>query len=191
MNKTVIILVFVVFGAPVLIATLLHSEWFDTRLGGTRNYGDFVHPVVPLPEGWEIARNEGNILVRDDLLERWQLVHRRQSACDDVCLEDLYWLRQVRRAQDRHQPDVGLLLVSLTEIDDGTRQQILELADDFQIADGEAARALHDAFPYASGNSSSYILDPQANIILQYSADADPNGIRRDLRRLLTWTQRN
>ncbi len=191
MNKAVIILVFVLFGAPVLIATLLHSEWFDARMGGTRNHGEFVQPVIPLPDGWQASRGDGSSLSRDDLLDRWQLVHRRQQPCDEACLEDLYWLRQVRRAQDRHQPDVGLLLVSLTPVDEQTRQQILTLADDFQILDGQAAAAVHEAFPSPPEAPSSYILDPMGNIILQYSADADPNGIRRDLRRLLTWTQRN
>lgn len=191
MNKFVIIVVFVLFGAPVLIATLLHSEWFDARMGGTRNHGEFVQPVIALPDGWEARQGDGRLLVRDDLLDRWQLVHRRQQPCDEACLEDLYWLRQVRRAQDRHQPDVGLLLVSIAPINEQTRQQILALADDFQILDGPAALGVHEAFPSDPEAPSSYILDPMANIILRYPADADPNGIRRDLRRLLTWTQRN
>ncbi|TVQ41604.1 MAG: hypothetical protein EA370_01605 [Wenzhouxiangella sp.] len=191
MNKTVIILVFVVFGAPVLIATLLHSEWFDARLGGTRNHGEFVHPVIPLPDGWSIQGAPGAVLEREDLLDRWHLVHLRQTVCDEDCLEDLYWLRQIRRAQDRHQPDVGLLLVSLVAVDEETRDQITALADDFLIADGDAARTLHAAFPGDPESPSRYILDPMANIIMVYADDADPNGIRRDLRRLLTWTQRN
>lgn len=191
MNKVVIILVFVAFGAPVLIATLLHSEWFDPSLGATRNHGELVQPVIELPADWVIQRDDGTKFGQVDLLDRWHLVHLRNEACDEACLEALYWLRQVRRAQDRHQPDVGLLLVSQAPLDAETRARVLELADDFMIADGGAAASLVAAFPAGTEGPSSYILDPMANIILRYSNDADPNGIRRDLRRLLTWTQRD
>lgn len=181
MNKQAIILVFLFFLTPVIIAVLLHSEWFSWQPGGTRNHGELIQPVIPLPEFDQ----------RSDLLERWQLVHLRQTECDETCLEDLYWLRQVRLAQDRHQPDVGLMLITTAPLDEPTRGRIRELAEDFRIIEGGTAADLLEAFPIDESGGGSYILDPMANIILRYPADADPNGIRRDLRRLLTWTQRN
>jgi cytochrome oxidase Cu insertion factor (SCO1/SenC/PrrC family) len=190
MNKQAIILVFAFFLAPVIIAVLLHSQWFSWQPGGTRNHGELIQPVIPLPD-FEHPGADGETLSRNDLLERWQLVHLRASACDEACLDDLYWLRQVRLAQDRHQPDVGLLLISSEPVADEVRVAIQALADDFRIVEGEAAAALAASFPADADGRGSYILDPMANIILRYPADADPNGIRRDLRRLLTWTQRN
>lgn len=190
MNKVIIIIVFLLFGAPVLIATLLHSEWFDVRLGGTRNHGELVQPVIPLP-ALSLRQPDGRALEHADLLERWQLVHLRAADCADACLEDLYWLRQIRRAQNRHQPDIGLMLISLAEIDEDQVVRIRELADDFVIVSGSDAAALASVFPDVPDEGRSYILDPMANIIMRYAEDADPNHVRRDLRRLLTWTQRN
>jgi hypothetical protein len=189
MNKKTIILIFLFFLTPVIIAVLLHSQWFSWQPGGTRNHGELIQPVIPLPEFETMS--SGSSLSREDLLERWQLVHLRSTPCDEACIEDLYWLRQVRVAQDRHQPDVGLLLISTVALPESVRAQVTELADDFAIIDGDAGRELAGIFPPAGVNEGSYILDPMANIILGYAADADPNGIRRDLRRLLTWTQRN
>lgn len=190
MNKKTIILIFLFFLTPVIAAVLLHSQWFSWQPGGTRNHGELIQPVIPLPE-FESMTVAGQGLTRQDLLERWQLVHLRSTPCDSACLEDLYWLRQIRLAQDRHQPDVGLLLISTVAIPHDTRAQIEELASDFAIVDGPDGSNLAGYFPPADSSQGFYILDPMANIILGYAADADPNGIRRDLRRLLTWTQRN
>jgi cytochrome oxidase Cu insertion factor (SCO1/SenC/PrrC family) len=34
-----------------------------------------------------------------------------------------------------------------------------------------------------------YLIDPLGNIMMYYAADADPNHIRQDLKRLLTWSK--
>lgn len=190
MNKKAIILIFLFFLTPVIVAVLLHSQWFSWQPGGTRNHGDLIQPVIPLPE-FQVMSLAGERLAREDLLERWQLVHLRSTACDEACLEDLYWLRQVRLAQDRHQPDVGLLLISTVSVPEAVQAQVTELASDFAVIDGNAGSELAEFFPPPGTGQGFYILDPMANIILSYASDADPNGIRRDLRRLLTWTQRN
>lgn len=190
MNKQAIILVFLLFTTPVLVAILLHSEWFSWQPGGTRNHGELIQPVIPLPD-FDLHDAHGQSLSRDDLLDRWFIIHRRHAVCDDQCLEDLYWLRQVRRAQDRHQPDVGLLLISSVTVAPETLDRIHDLAEDFLVVDGTEAESLLAHFPATEDRSAAYITDPLANIILGYAADADPNGIRRDLRRLLTWTQRD
>jgi cytochrome oxidase Cu insertion factor (SCO1/SenC/PrrC family) len=190
MNKQAIIIVFALFLTPVIVAILLHSEWFSWQPGGTRNHGELIQPVIPLPD-FDLLDAGGHTLSREDLADRWFIIHRRHIHCDDQCLEDLYWMRQIRRAQDRHQPDIGLMLVSTAPIDDETLARINELAEDFLVVHGDQAEQLLKYFPETENSRGAYITDPMVNIILGYAADADPNGIRRDLRRLLTWTQRD
>lgn len=190
MNRVAIIAVFAVFLLPVIVATLMHSEWLDWQPGGTRNHGDLVQPVVAL-EPFRIETPGGAEVVRDDLLDRWQLLYYQPHACDDACMENLYWLRQVRRAQDRHQPDVGLIFLTRLPVSADTAAAIVELADDFVILGGIEAETLISQLPDDGVNAAYYIIDPMANIILKFDQDSDPNHIRRDLRRLLTWTQRD
>lgn len=189
-RKLLIITVVLAFTAPILIATLMHSQWLTWQPDATRNHGTLVQPVVLLPD-FEHPTATGETLSRSDLMDQWQLVHLRHSPCDEQCLEAAYWLRQVRRAQDRHQPEVALLLISTTTLDDQSIEAIRDVSERFRIIDGPAGQELARAFPDAGPERSSYILDPMANIILQYAADADPNDLRRDLDRLLTWTQRD
>lgn len=190
MNRVAIIAVFAVFLVPVLVATMMHSQWFNWQPGGGRNYGELLQPVVALSE-FETVDAHGQTVSRSSLLGRWQLLHFQPGACAESCLENLYWLRQVRRAQDRHQPDVGLIHLSRQALNDQDLEAINALAEDFLVLSGETADVLTAQLPDGGVNAAYYIVDPLGNIILSYPEDSDHNGIRRDLRRLLTWTQRD
>jgi hypothetical protein len=36
---------------------------------------------------------------------------------------------------------------------------------------------------------NSYLVDPLGNIMMFYGADSDPNDLKKDLKRLLTWSK--
>lgn len=190
MNRIAILAVFAAFLIPVVLAILMHSQWLDWQPGGGRNHGQLIEPVIEL-NAFVVRDAHGHSLSRADLLDRWQLIHVAAGPCEASCLENLYWLRQVRRAQDRHQTEIGLLFVSPARLDEATLRAIQELAEDFRVLDGPAAGTLLEQLPEDFRQGGFYIADPMANIILRYPIDADHNGIRRDLRRLLTWTQRD
>lgn len=191
-NKIALIAVFLVFLLPVMTATLMHSQWFDWQPGSMRNHGELVQPVVAIDD-FEVSglTVDSAAITREALLDRWMLVYFHPTDCDNDCLENLYWLRQVRRAQDRHQPDVGLVLAGPESVGPDTVSDVLALAGDFLILSGPEHEAFWSQLPVNGVNAAFFILDPAGNIILRYPDDADHNGIRRDLRRLLTWTQRD
>lgn len=189
-NRMTLIAVFLVFTLPVVTATLMHSQWFDWQPGSMRNHGELLQPVVALSD-FSVPGAQQDVLSRADLLDRWMLVHYSTEACAEPCLERLYWLRQVRRAQDRHQNDVGLVFASRAAAGAETVALIQELAPDFMILTGPDAEAFWSQLPHGEVKAAYFILDPDGNIILRYPEHADHNGIRRDLRRLLTWTQRD
>jgi cytochrome oxidase Cu insertion factor (SCO1/SenC/PrrC family) len=189
MNRVAIIAVFAIFLIPVVLATLMHSEWLDWQPGGGRNHGELIEPVIELSD-FSVTDARNNPVSRQSLQDQWQLIHVFDGACGDTCLENLYWLRQVRLSQDRHQPEIALLFLSPTDQSPQTVDAIHELAEDYRVLDGEDAMAVLEQLPEQDRQGGFYIADPLANIILRYSSDADHNGIRRDLSRLVTWTQR-
>ncbi len=188
MNRTTIIALFAVFFLPVVIAVLMHSEWFEWRPAETRNHGELIQPPHALPD-FRLHDADGRVVARTDLLEHWQLLHVTDGACGEDCVESLYWMRQVRRAQDRHQPDVEITLVTDQPIDPEILSGIEALEANVRIISGQAGREFSDMLPDDESLPVSYILDTQANIILRYPEGSDFNGMRRDLRRLLTWTR--
>ena len=40
-----------------------------------------------------------------------------------------------------------------------------------------------------AGEGSTYLIDPLGNIMMSYAAGFDPNDLKRDLKRLLTWSK--
>ncbi len=188
MNRITIVAIFLVFFAPVIVAVLMHSEWFDWRPADTRNHGELLQPPHEIGD-FSLAKEDGTLFERADILDQWQLAHVVNGDCNAACLESLYWLRQVRRAQDRHQLDVDILLVTPASLDAETQTSIEDLQADISILAGSAGQAFLDLIPADETMPVSYILDPQANIILRYPDGSDFNGMRRDLRRLLTWTR--
>jgi len=188
MNKTTLLAVLALFLTPIVIAVLLNSQWLDWRPGSTRNHGELLEPAVRLPE-FELTTASGETVTRETLDGQWQLLHYRTAGCNEACLEALYWMRQIRLAQDRHQPEVGLMLITPGEVDERTIDEIHALAPDYRVVDGEAGSTLVPALPDPGLEAISYIVDPRGHIILRYPQDADFNGMRRDLSRLLTWTQ--
>jgi hypothetical protein len=188
MSRTTIIAVFAVFFLPVIIAVLLHSDWFQWRPAETRNHGELIQPPHALPD-FRVQTIAGTPVERDDLLDQWQLIHVNDGPCETACLEALYWLRQVRRAQDRHQTAVDITLVTPDSLSAETLDGIEQLEAGIRVVAADAGRQFLGYLPDGPAGPVSYILDPQANIILRYPDGSDFNGMRRDLRRLLTWTR--
>src|SRR5690625_6887646 len=104
MKHATFLAVLAVFFLPVFSAVALTSGWFSWHSSRTKNHGELIQPPLELP-GFSINTVSGTTVSRDDLKDRWQLLHYQPQACKKDCMDALYWMRQVRRAQDRHQPD--------------------------------------------------------------------------------------
>ncbi|MEM7053314.1 MAG: SCO family protein [Pseudomonadota bacterium] len=186
--KLTIIALFGLFLAPILIAVVLNSQWVDWRANPDRSHGELIEPVQPLGE-FELADADGQNRRLSDFIGRWQLVHEIPGNCNEACQERVFMMRQIRTSQNRHIPDIGLVILADDTIPDEFRQRIEALDSSFVVFHEAAGRELSARFP---GNDEGffYILDPSGNIIERFENSADPTGIRKDLRRLLTWTVR-
>ncbi len=186
--KFTIIVLFGLFLAPILIAVVLNSQWVDWRASPDRSHGQLVEPVQPLGE-FELNDASGTARSLPDLTGRWQLVHEIVGACDQACEENIVLIRQIRAAQDRFIPDVGLLLLADQPLAPELIERIESLDASFLVFDDQAGQTLSARFP-ANNQGFFYILDPSGNIIEMFDNTADPTGIRKDLHRLMTWTVR-
>lgn len=186
--KLTLILLFALFLAPILIAVLLNSRWVDWEPAPERSHGELIEPVVPLPD-FELQTPDGSSVSRAGLLERWVLVQVEPGACEADCLERAFLLRQIREAQNRHIPDIALLLLTEQAPDAELGARLRALDPVFDVIGGPDAAPLLAAIPDTTAGGF-YIVDPEGNIMEYFGSDADPTGIRKDLRRLLTWTVR-
>lgn len=181
-NRRVLLGIFILFFTPLLLALLMHSDWWSFEPVQTTNVGELLDPPMPL------RLDDLDLLFplqaeRQPALGRWWMIYVYDGSCGQQCERDLAGLRQVHRALGRFQDRVGIAVLSPPGFDD---QQV---------------RRLHDIYPqFHQLNSNStglardrraFLLDPAGNIILAYQPGFDPNDINRDLKRLLNWSKQD
>lgn len=156
--------------APVVLATLAyHFEWVE---GDPGNYGELIAPRPLSGAPLEALRG------------KWVLVAFDDAACDAYCEEKLYYMRQVRKAQNREQDRIERLWM-LTDAGK-PRPQLLEAIEGTHLA-----RA-NDAFVKqfrGVPRDHVYLVDPLGNLMLRFPRNPDPALMLKDLKRLLKYSR--
>jgi len=82
---------------------------------------------------------------------------------------------------------IALLLPEVTPASAATRLQ--EIYPEFRLITSQDG-TLEDAMARsANGAAATYLIDPLGNIMMVYKTGADPNDLKKDLKRLLTWSK--
>ena len=189
LKKFVLLLFLFMLLAPLALSILIRSGWIDWPGPATHIHGELIEPTRPVGS-FSLPDATGKVRDQSDFDGLWQLVYVDADGCPRQCLERLFGLRELRRSLDRDRPDVGLVLISLPALDAPRIDDILRLAPDLMVFDGSSGRALAARFPRPEP-SAFYIVGPAGNIMMRFDGDVDPDGIRLELRRLLTWTRRD
>ncbi len=190
-NRIILLALLVLFAAPVLLATLMHSQWWSYRPDSTRNSGELLQPPVAV-SGWPDTSSHLSIT---DQTPIWTLLLASTQDCGELCQQQLAWLRQVRSAQGRHADQVELQLLTDQPLSTAQQASVTALSEAIKLSDPARRIALWQAIAQLTPVSTqstltTYLIDPAGFIILRYPDNADAGGIRKDLGRLLTWSNK-
>ena len=189
--RIALVIIAAVFFLPLALAWLMYSGAIDFQPAETRNLGALVEPPVPAAlESLEVRSMGGQ--PASDWSEHWLVLYAAPEPCEAVCLADAAGLRQVHRAAGRNQQRIRLMLLGR-----GAQSQsgaLGELYPAYLLASdpGGSVTATLDAVSTAQGAAtpgSLYLVDPLGNIMMFYAAGFDPNDLKKDLKRLLTWSK--
>ena len=167
-----LLLLLLVFAAPLGLAFWLYygSTW---RPVTRSNHGTLIEPVRPLANAGVLAG-------------QWSLVVIGSGAggCDAGCRETLIYARQtwlsLGKLADRAQ---RVLLAGADCCDEEyLRREHQGLVQLHTTTPGNLA--LLQAFPAPQAHTI-FIVDPLGNLMMRYDAQADPKGLRDDLKKLL------
>ena len=193
-NRRNVIVLALVFAAPMLFAYVLYlSGW---RSETTRNYGELITPPRPLSSAGLLDR-DGKVVDRESLTRKWSIVYIGSGACEERCGKTLAMLRQVYVSLAKNQVRVRRLFVITDGPLRGVMKAPLEADRELQLfglAAGQAGQAFLEQFKTADGNQGGlddaiYLMDPIGNIMMVYKAPVDPKKMRKDLSRLLHFSQ--
>lgn len=168
-SRRTLLLVAVAFLSPFLLAVVLRFGGWQP--GSTRNYGELLQPPLPMHEVSATA-SDGSAWVWENQEQRWTLLARVGSACDEACARTLALLPNVRTALGRHAGRLPQFMVGSAPAD----------APFANLQLGSVPAPLVQ--PLAAG-VEAWLVDPHGYLVLHYPAGFDPNGLRRDLSRLI------
>ena len=147
--------------------------------------GELVRPARPLGDFTLPPVGEHAPVTDESLHGRWTIVYVGTTACDDACERTLWEARQVRTRLGRDASRVQrvFVLAGGDAVDDPAffarehGDMPVVRADDAWLAPFRV-----DDEP-ASGHL--YLVDPLGNLLMRYGADAPPEALLDDLKRLL------
>lgn len=172
-------------GAVFLLPMVAAYLWRPS--GDTVNYGTLIRPPRPL-ESFEMSDLQGNTAGIDAFRGKWSLLYVGSGPCLEQCRHNLYKIERVRLAQGKNMHRVRSLYLAPATIEGrAVADSLVEYrsVQGYRISRTELAAMA----PQYDIDTGIYIVDPLGNLMMFYSADADPTGIKKDLERLLKASQ--
>jgi len=185
-NRVQLVSILIVFIAPIAGAFLYKPSKFN-------NYGDLYSPVRPTPN--LVMTGSAGDVEFDSFRRQWVFLVVADSTCGVVCEENILKMRQLRFMQNNNMTRIRTLFLhkNLPAV------QSADLAEKYSPI--EAYSAPEPEFdkwieilklpnaPAEAQINRMYIIDPAGNLMMSYPATADPNVMKKDIKRLLKTSQ--
>jgi cytochrome oxidase Cu insertion factor (SCO1/SenC/PrrC family) len=200
--RLTLLIIAAMFLLPLILAWLMYDGPLRFEPASTRNLGTLVEPALPIDWNQAVSLDSQQKTgaaphaAIETLREHWVILFPVPARCQLACKQHVISLRQIHLASGRHQSRLRLALM----LDDASPGEAIELLRSIYgkftlIRDPsgglrqalDAVRAGLPGVPAETGDT--YLIDPLGNIMLHYAADTDPNHIKQDLKRLLTWSK--
>lgn len=184
-----LILLFVLFAAPLIAALVLYFNINRFNIGST-SHGEFIKPARALQMAALPLPLATGTLAPDFFKGHFTLVYLSTAACNPDCEDALYVTRQVRYAMGQK-----IELVQRLYLVDGVPQnpaKLLRLHPDLTVADVSGAAGQNFIRQFSPDGRQPpeqgrfiYLVDPRGFYVMRYSVNANPEGLLNDLKHLL------
>ena len=193
-SRTPLVLIILLSLAPVLAAVLVYfnPQW---RPDGSVAYGTLIEPQRPIPAraALEATTLDGQPFDVETLRGKWLLVAADGGDCQDACARKLFILRNSHASQGKNVErlarvwfitDDAPVPAKVLEAYKGTVMLRIkpEQLKAFLMTETAASTVATAASALAE---PMWIIDPHANLILQYPANAEPEKVRGDISKLV------
>jgi len=187
-----LVIIAAMFLLPLLLAWFMYNGTIEYRPAVTRNFGQLVEP--PLPLAWEDivlmpGAGESASGTVQAFGNHWVILFSVPDPCLEACFQEVIALRQVHRAAGRHQSRIRIALLMHKPVSGEVENRLRNTYSKFHLINDPSGKLGLTLEKAAAGESGAYLIDPLGNIMMAYEAGADPNHLKQDLIRLLTWSK--
>ncbi len=183
-GRKILLILAVIFVLPFTVAATMHL--LQLKPGG-HSYGDLVNPPRSLKPP-VLHDLQGRPFGAEQWQKKWNIVTVDTSGCAESCQAQVYMLKQVHTSLGKETQRVQRVLLVPAEFKNQTSIDLQKKYPDLIILAGadNATIAFAKEFNVHDQSSSNvYLVDPLGNLMMTYSKNKDPKGLRSDLTRLL------
>jgi hypothetical protein len=186
------ILVMLICAAPVVAS---YFTYYVIRPQGLRNFGELINPQRPLPD-LAVVGLDGRISNLRELKGQWLLVSVGSGSCNQACVQQLYFQRQLRESLGKDKDRLDRVWLVTDEqpvapaLQEGLKQALV-----LRVPLAALSQWLEPA-PGHDVSEHLYVVDPLGNWMMRFPANLDLNSAaraKRDLERLMrassSWDQ--
>ena len=190
--RTSLVIIAALFLLPLLLAWFMYSGTIEYKPSSTRNFGQLVEP--PVPVNWEDSvlipgAGKPALGTVQAFSDHWVILFAVPDPCPEACFQEISALRQIHRASGRHQPRIRIALLMQEPSSPESVNRIHETYSKFQLISDPSGKLETVLEQVVQGDGGVYLIDPLGDIMMVYAAGADPNHLKQDLKRLLTWSK--
>ena len=175
-------------GLPYLLSWIWYANMETLPEVAANNRGELIEPVRPLGD-LTLTTVAGDLLDTNTLKGNWTLMMAGSSDCDETCMKNVYFMRQVRRLMGEEREKIKRIFVMTDNSRlDSFKEKISEYGKmEIVSTDAEQGNTLIEQMTINNNNPENriFIVDPLANLMMAYPQDVDPEDIAKDFRRLL------
>jgi len=191
-----LVLLFLAFLAPVLLAWLSFKFGPEEGADTTIANGTLVQPPRPLPPV-NLRRISGDSFPWAELKGRWTLLYIDGTSCGEFCQRQLYNITQTRLALGKDVRRVQRVLLFAPESDVARISEAIARLGGLDVS-ATAEPGVFEAFvesfrvhadEQVRAARRTYIIDPLGNLMMYYPPGGDPKDMLKDLLRLLKVSQ--
>lgn len=190
-----LLLLAIVFFAPIVVAYIVKTNIEDTEDFATKNHGDLIVPAKPVTD-INLVNVENKPLLLSSLRGKWVMVYLGSSNCNEKCKTNLYNIRQTRLGQRGEHKRIERVFISLDEPADALPEAVKKEYQGmrFLTADKTSASAVMQEFETSvdevkKGKYGLYLIDPIGNLMMRYPDGYTAKGLAKDLELLLKASQ--
>jgi len=187
-NLTPFWIILAVSGLPYLLSWIWYANMDTLPEVASGNRGELIEPARPL-ENMTLTTVGGDVLNINTLKGNWILMMAGSSDCNETCLKNVYFMRQVRRlmGEDREKIKRIFVMTDNSRLD-SFKEQVSEFGNmEIVSTDAEQGKTLIEKMTIDNNSPENriFIVDPLANLMMAYPQEVDPEDIAKDFRRLL------
>ncbi|TSA50216.1 MAG: hypothetical protein D4R48_01935 [Nitrosomonadales bacterium] len=186
-SRVTLLLLLGLFVLPILVVLTMYQ--FSMRPGGA-SHGELVRPPRPLHFS-PLMTWQNKLFPEDGLHEKWSLLYVTPAICSESCVAQVRMMRQIHAALGKEMGRVQRIVLAA---ESSQPDQLDAMQRDYPdlIILAKPARAVAQIADQlrmpAQADGSLYLIDPLGNVMMHYPPAADPNGIRKDMSRLLSYS---